>query len=71
MTLLQKVGLVSTGVLASGVALAAGPDVTSLTAAVDFGTVIAGLMTVAGALIGVYIVIKAATFIFDMIKKRG
>lgn len=47
---------------------AAGPDVTALTGAVDFSTVSAGIMTVAGSVIGVYLVIKAAQFIIARVK---
>lgn len=51
-----------------GAAHAAGPDITALTGAVDFSTVTAGIMTVAGSVIGVYLVIKASTFIIARVK---
>lgn len=49
-------------------AQATGPDVSALTGAVNFSTVSAGIMTVAGAVIGVYLVIKAAQFIIARVK---
>lgn len=52
----------------AGGAMAAGPDVSTLTGAVDFGTVSTGIMTVAGSVIGVYLVIKAAQFIIARVK---
>lgn len=49
-------------------AFAVPPDVTALTGAVDFSTVATGIMTVAGSVIGVYLVIKAAQFIIARVK---
>ncbi len=68
MKLLKKLGLLASGAGAAGTALAAPPDVTALTGAVDFSTVTAGIMTVAGSVIGVYIVVKAAQFIIARVK---
>ena len=50
-------------------ALAAPPDLTSLTDAVDFSTVGAAILAVGASLIVVYITIKAAMFVIGMIKR--
>lgn len=68
MKLFKKLGVVAAGASAAGSVLAAPPDVTALTGAVDFSTVSAGIMTVAGSVIGVYLVIKAAQFIIARVK---
>ena len=67
MKALKKVGFSISSLLA-GSAMAAGPDVSSLTTAVDFSTVSTAIMTVSGSIISVYIVIKAAQFIIGRVK---
>lgn len=44
-------------------------DLTSVTSAVDFSTVITGLLLVAAALAGVYIAWKGATMIVNAIRR--
>jgi len=59
-------GLVALG--ASKPAMAQPVDLTALTAAVDFSTVITAVLAVAGILLGVYIAIKATKFVINMVK---
>lgn len=62
-------GLALVGVIAvSGSAFAGGPDLSSLTTAVDFGTTITAILAIAGLLAGVYIAIKGAKTVLRMIK---
>lgn len=49
-------------------ALAAPPDLTSLTAAVDFSTASSAILLVGAALIVVYITIKAAMMVIRMVR---
>lgn len=49
-------------------AFAAPVDLTSLTTAVDFSTASAAVLVVGAALITVYIAIKAAKFVMNMVK---
>lgn len=49
-------------------AFATGPDLTSLTTAVDFGTVTTALLGVAAAIIGVYIAWKGAKMVLHAVK---
>lgn len=63
-----RAAVASGAVTMAGFAHAAGPDITALTGAVDFSTVTVGIMTVAGSVIGVYLVIKASTFIIARVK---
>lgn len=44
-------------------------DLTTLTTAVDFSTASAAILTVAGALILVYIAIKASMFVIGMVRR--
>lgn len=64
-------GLAAVGALvgASG-AMAAGPDLTSLTTAVDFGTVTTAVLAIAGSLALVYIAMKGAGIVLGMLKGR-
>lgn len=67
MKMLRKLGLVS--VSASPLAaFAAGPDLSTLTAAVDFGTVTTALLGVAAAIIVVYIAWKGAKMVLGAVK---
>jgi hypothetical protein len=47
---------------------AAGPDMTTLTTAVDFGTVTTAILSVAAALIVVYIAWKGAKMVLGAVK---
>jgi len=63
-------GLALVGAIAvSGSALAAGPDMTGLTAAVDFGTVTTAILAIAGMLAVVYVAVKGAGIGLSMLKK--
>jgi len=64
--LVAAFGLV-TGLFATAV-LAAPPDLTSLTTAVDFSTATTAILAVAAALIVVYIAIKASKFVLNMVR---
>lgn len=66
-------GLALVGAIAmSGSALAAGtgPDFSSLTSSVDFGTVITAILAISATLMGVYIAIKGAKTVVGMIKGK-
>jgi len=45
------------------------PDYSSLTASIDFSSVVTGVMAVAAALIGVYVAIKGVKFIMEHVKR--
>ncbi len=55
-------------VASAPLALAAGPDLTDLTTAVDFGTVTTAVLGVAAALIVVYIAWKGAKMVLAAVK---
>jgi membrane associated rhomboid family serine protease len=52
----------------TGVAMAAGPDLTPLTAAIDFGTVITAVLAISGLLAAVFVAIRGAKTVLSMIK---
>jgi hypothetical protein len=54
----------------SGMASAAGPDLTSLTSAVDFGTTTTAILAIAALLAAVFVAIRAAKTVLGMIKGR-
>lgn len=56
------------GVSSSGDVLAAAPDLTPLTDAVDFSTVGTSIMAVAGTMAGVYIIWKGAKFVIAALR---
>lgn len=53
---------------ASGSVLAAGPDMSSLSSAIDFGTVVTAVLAAAAALIVVYIAWKGAKLVIGAVK---
>lgn len=53
---------------ASTGAIAAGPDMTTLTAAVDFSTVTTAVLGAAASLILVYLAVKGARLLIGMIR---
>jgi hypothetical protein len=62
-------GLALVGAIAvSGSALAAGPDMSGLTTAVDFGTVTTAILAIAGLLAVVYVAVKGARIGLSMLK---
>lgn len=50
-------------------AFAAGPDMSGLTSAVDFGTVTTAVLSIAGLLAVVYVAVKGAQIGLAMLKK--
>lgn len=56
------------GGTAVGLSQAAGPDLTTLTAAVDFGTVTTAILGVGAAIIVVYIAWKGAKMVIGAVK---
>jgi Inovirus Coat protein B len=52
----------------TGLAMAAGPDLTPLTDAINFGTVIAAVLAIAGLLAAVFVAIRGAKTVLSMIK---
>lgn len=52
----------------AGSAFAAGPDISSLTASVDFGTVTTGVLAVGALAVGLYLAIKGAKIVIRMVK---
>lgn len=66
---LAVVGAASASSLAfAQTAAAAGPDMTGLTSAVDFGTVTTAILAIAGMLAVVYVAIKGARIGLSMLK---
>lgn len=62
-------GLMAVGALVSSSgAMAAGPDMSGLTTAVDFGTVTTAILAIAGLLAIVYVAIKGAKIGLGMLK---
>ncbi len=68
--MLKKIAGVLVSVAATGSAFAAGPDLTPLTSAVDFGTVTVAVLSIAGMLAVVYVAIKGASIGLAMLKGR-
>lgn len=64
----QKLALVAAFSVASVSAFAAGPDLSTITAAVDFGTVTTALLGVGASIIVVYIAWKGAKMIIGAVK---
>lgn len=54
---------------AAGSALAVSPDFTTITGAVDFSTVITGVMAVAVAIVGVYLAARGARMLLAFVRK--
>jgi hypothetical protein len=53
---------------ASSAAFAAGPDLSTLSAAVDFGTVITAVLAVGAAIVGVYLAWKGVKIVIGAVK---
>lgn len=64
----NKLALGLTGLVVAGSASAAPVDVTTLTAAVDFSTVIIAILAVAAIMVGVYVAWKAAKMVIGAVK---
>lgn len=71
---LRKVGVIAatglTAGLASAQVAAAGPDMSGLTGAVDFGTVTTAVLSIAGLLAVVYVAVKGAQIGLNMLRGR-
>lgn len=65
---LAVVGAVVSSVGFAQEAAAAGPDMSGLTAAVDFGTVTTAILAIAGLLAVVYVAVKGARIGLSMLK---
>lgn len=61
-------GLALVGALSTGAAMAAGPDMSGLTSAVDFGTVTTAVLAIAGLMAVVYVAVKGAKIGLSMLK---
>lgn len=62
--------VVAGAVSVAGAASAAGPDLTPLTSAVDFGTVTVAVLSIAGLLAVVYVAVKGASIGLNMLRGR-
>ncbi|WP_166889466.1 major capsid protein [Massilia sp. CCM 8734] len=69
-SLTKKLVVVASVVLAAPMAMAVGtgPDLTPLTSAIDFSTVITAVLAIAGLLATVYLAIKGAKIVLSMLK---
>lgn len=65
--ILRGMAMVGALVSVSG-AMAAGPDMTGLTAAVDFGTVVTAVLAIAGMLAVVYVAMRGAKTGLSMLR---
>ncbi|MDR1350617.1 MAG: hypothetical protein LBJ59_07580 [Zoogloeaceae bacterium] len=68
MNLIKKVVAGLGAAIASVSAFAAGPDMSTLTDSIDFGTVTTAILGAAGALIVVYIAWKGAKIVLSAVK---
>lgn len=67
--MLKKIAGVVVAV-APGAVFAAGPDMTGLTTAVDFGTVTTAVLAIAGMLAVVYVAVKGASIGLSMLRSK-
>ncbi|MFV3416364.1 hypothetical protein ACNFH8_29285 [Pseudomonas sp. NY15436] len=69
---LNKFGIVSLSSLvaaaAAGSAAAAGPDFSTITGAVDWGSVVTGILAVAALAAAVYVAVRGAKMLLGMIR---
>jgi len=70
-TMLKKIGVAVVSLFAASSAFAVGPDLTALTSAVDFGTVVTAVLSIAGMLAVVYVAVKGASIGLNMLKRGG
>ena len=74
---LRRIGVAGVGLavsassFASGSGSSGGTDLTPLTSAISFSNTNSGLMTVAGVVISVIVLIASITVIFKMVRKAG
>ena len=64
----MKAALVAAGLGSSVAAFAAGPDLTTLTSAIDFGTVTTAVLAVGASIVGVYLAWKGAKILIGAVK---
>ena len=69
--MLKKIGVAVVSLFAASSAFAVGPDLTALTSAVDFGTVVTAVLSIAGMLAVVYVAVKGASIGLNMLKRGG
>ncbi|PLY44074.1 hypothetical protein CSZ94_06930 [Janthinobacterium sp. ROICE36] len=69
-SLTNKAALIVSTALAAPMVMAGptGPDLTPLTSAIDFSTVITAVLAIAGLLATVYLAIKGAKIVLGMLK---
>lgn len=65
---LSRVGAVVGGVVLASPAFADGPDFTTLTGAIDMSTVTTAVMAVGAVMVGVYVAIKGAKIVLQMVR---
>lgn len=63
-----KTALLGVAAATSASAMAAAPDVSALTSSIDLSSVQTGILSVAGILIGLYVVRLAAKYIMSFVK---
>ena len=66
--LFNKIALGSAALVTSVSSFAAGPDLSSLTTAIDFGTVTTAVLGAGAAIIVVYLAIKGVKIVLSMVK---
>ncbi|RJX30301.1 MAG: hypothetical protein C4516_10680 [Oxalobacter sp.] len=66
----KQFAAVAVTIATSASAFAAGPDMTGLTSAVDFGTVTTAVLGIAGMLAVVYVAVKGAAIGLSMLRGR-
>ena len=67
--LLKHLGVIALAT-GPGLSMAAGPDLTALTTAVDFGTTTTAVLAIAALLAAVFVAIRASKTVLGMIKGR-
>ena len=64
----KRLAVLAAAAAGSTMALAVGPDLTPLTSAIDFGTVITAVLAIAGLMAAVFVAIRGAKTVLGMIK---
>lgn len=70
MKMYQKLVAVASLVAVSAPSFAAGADLSSLTSAVDFGTVTTAILAIGALIAGLFLVIRGVKTVLPMIKGR-
>lgn len=66
---LLKVAAVTAAAFGAGASMAAGPDLSGMTAQIDWTTTIAAVLLVAGGICGVYVVLTATNIVGNKVKR--